>query len=129
MNFRGKNGQATMEFVALFMFVLIALFIGQQFVSRGIMGRWKQVGESFGSGMLWDTNGLSIDCVFDNRSPPDPVTGGTTGLWYDKDCFDSMGGDCLTVARDAASCTGIITLCANTPNGQACNDIQGADPF
>ncbi len=103
------NGQATIEFIVILTILLAGLIVFQKYIARGLYGRWKGIGDSFGQGRVFDPE-RTIECSFDdiyhrfildrNRFQNDPDGEGgwsprdeavlTTdnGVWYDKGCYE-----------------------------------------
>lgn len=59
---RTEYGQSLLEFVALVMFILAAFIIFQKYIVRGLSGRWKAVGDTFGEGRIYDPN-KTVECA------------------------------------------------------------------
>ncbi len=84
-NLRGKRqnkAQSIIEFAFLIVLILSTFLIFQRYITRGISGRWKSVGDALGNGRQWDPK-LTTECAFDADY--------STGVWYNKTCFDMQG--------------------------------------
>ena len=49
-----KYGQSTMEYMLLITFIIGAMLVFHKYIVRGMWGQWKTIGDSFGSGRLYD---------------------------------------------------------------------------
>ncbi len=91
---RRRRGMISLEYIALTTFILIALFVFQKYLVRGISGGWKRAGDAFGFGRQFD--------------PRPPDQGGTSkcyksnllGGWVDLECFKSRNCDCTLPRED-----------------------------
>lgn len=83
---RKKNGQALMEYVGLIMFVLFAFLVFQKYIVRAFVGRWKNTGDSFASGSVYDPDKTQT-CIYDVRFEQG---------WYDRTCFEDTPCDCTS---------------------------------
>ena len=101
LTFRKKiSGQSTIEFAALIMFVLGAFFIGQKYIVRGFVGRWKATGEVIGAGRIYDPK-KTIECAYDYQY---------SDAWYNLICYED-NCDCLSVRASQATCKNCILSC------------------
>ena len=99
-----KNGQSTMEYVTLIMFILASFLVFQKYIVRGLSGRMKGVGDSFAQGRLYDPN-VSAECAYDYIYH---------NQWYDSQCYDAnCEGACLRVTATPAACSACIQNCIN----------------
>jgi len=104
-NLHKKQSQSSLEFIALIFFVITALLIIQKYVFRGIAGRWRAIGDSFGHGRLYDPVN-TVECGFDRWYD--------TGLWYNAVCFDETCGQqaCVGATAQEDPCRVCIEGCA-----------------
>ena len=72
-----KRGQSAIEFASLMVFILAAFFVIQKYAARGLMGRWKGVGDGLGQERIYDPN-KTLECEYHP----------TLKKWYDRVCFD-----------------------------------------
>ena len=98
-----KAGQATFEYIVLLTVILFAFLVFQKYIARGLMGRWRASGESFGAGRQYDPN-HTIACTFDFQY---------TNSWYDRDCYFHNNCDvsCVSIYSDPAACLACIGGC------------------
>lgn len=102
LRIKNKRGQSVLEYITLTIFILSAFFIFQKYLSRGITGRLKSVGDSFGQGRIYDPN-KSYECAYDYQY---------WNAWYDAVCYDATCEDaCLRATASAAACTTCIQDC------------------
>ncbi|HBR15936.1 MAG TPA: hypothetical protein DD723_10450 [Candidatus Omnitrophica bacterium] len=105
---RQRIGQSLLEYIIVIIFVSGAFVVFQTYIKRGLAGRWKAVGDSFGQGRRYDAynkddSGKTIECRFDfayNQG------------WYDADCYRE-DCDCFTINRSDATCKDCIAFCAS----------------
>ncbi len=110
-NLRKTRGQSTMEYIAVLMFILAAFLIFQKYLTRGISGRWKSVGDAIGQGRIYSIN--STECAFDIFDP-------SKDRWYEVSCFDQFCYDsCYVAAMNVAGCSQCIDN--NSCNIPFCN--------
>ncbi len=89
------------EYIAIVTLILVAFLVFQKYIARSLYGRWKSVGDSLGSGRVYDPN-LTIECGFDSQY---------TNRWYNAVCFDEDCQDeCLKIPN-ASLCTSCIKDC------------------
>jgi len=88
----------------LVILILGALFVFQKYITRGLSGRWKSVGESLGQGRIYDPR-MTTECIFDSLY---------TNLWYDQACFVAQGCDCLSVRANSTTCVGCFNVTCTT---------------
>lgn len=101
---RKKRGQSMFEFVALIMFILAALLIFQKYIVRGLTGRWKSVGDSFGQGRIYDPN-KTIECA------ANAFFDGQEVVWYNQICFEEKCEyHCLEITKIKEKCEKCLTL-------------------
>ena len=92
---KNSKGQAVIEFTVLILFVVFALVIMQKYAARSLAGRWKTVGDSFGSGRQY-SYGKTLQCDYD----PD------FDVWYNVVCYEEQC-DCtsdLAVIGERCDC-------------------------
>ena len=97
---KNKHGQSLIEFSALILFILGALFVFQKYIVRGMAGRWKGVGDAISQGKIYDPE-KTTECVF--YRPLDS--------WYDRNCYENnCQSDCSPPSKPA--CEICIGICA-----------------
>ncbi len=100
-------GQSVMEYLVLTIFILGAFLVFQKYIVRAISGRWKMVGDSWGSGRVYDPQ-KTEECIFDYRF---------TDKWYTQDCYDKS--DCA--CEDAIGVSAFYGYtCSNYSNPATC---------
>ena len=98
--------------------IIFAYLVLHPFIVRGISGRWKTAGDSFGSGRLYDPH-RTLDCRFDAEF--------NTNAWYNFDCFDQTC-DCYsqdsmtTNATELESYRDACRACIRRCHAQRCDD-------
>ena len=98
MFIRPRKANTEIEFIILFMMVMGAMLVFQNFFGRAIAGRWKSVGDSFGFGRQYSPT-KTFECAL----AQDP--NGTNDIWYSVACADSKNCvrwdyDCLKLCPD-----------------------------
>ena len=96
-----KKAQAILEYIVLLLFVIGAILVFQKYVARAISGRWKAVGDSFGSGRQFDPN-RTKQCGYDAIY---------TNQWYDVVCYDNRCNVCFNDPIDDTACENCIRSC------------------
>lgn len=79
MKILDKKAFAVIEYVVLFVIIILAIVVMKNYVQNGIFSLWGQSGQSFAFGRQYDPQ-RTIECSFDQQS----------GLWYDENCFQSL---------------------------------------
>lgn len=99
-----KKAQSSLEFITLFVFLMVTFFVFQKYITRAFVGRWKGVGDAMGQGRIYDP-GATQECAHGDRFG--------VSAWYDVDCFDSTCGDrdCLRATANAIACDACIASC------------------
>ena len=95
-----NTAAATIEYVALITFLLAVFFVFQTYIGRGMLGRWRTVGESAGFGLRFhpkNTVQCEYDFVYTNR-------------WYNLLCYEERC-DCETLRQSAMTCRACILGC------------------
>lgn len=85
------------EYIMVIMMVLGAFVFFQEYIFRGISGKFRGVGDSYGYGRQYDPN-RTIECHFDSRF---------TNSWYDAVCaegFGCVGSDLPCTQKSIAAC-------------------------
>lgn len=54
--FRKNKAVSTIEYLGLVILIVAAFMLMRKYILQGIVGRWKNVGDSFGYGMLYDSD-------------------------------------------------------------------------
>ncbi len=124
-----KQGASALEYMSLLIFIVAAFIAIQKYTSRGLAGKWKQAGDTFGQEHQYDPRWhTSADrgtrsCFYDKE----------TALWVNTRCF-RQNCDCSTrhsfppdqVVPDPSLgdiCTPCIQSCSqNNPNYADCAD-------
>ena len=83
-----KKGVHTTEYILVIVVVLGAFVAFQKYIFRGIAGKWRGVGDSYGFGRQYDPK-HTIECQYEEALTP--------GKWYDVQCLDAR--NCLTSNR------------------------------
>jgi hypothetical protein len=104
-----SQAQAVLEYIVLIIFIAGAFVVFRKYIARAIAGRWKTVGDSLGSGMIYDPN-KSVECARYNDS--------ANPIWYDRRCAEANCPRCYT-RINAAQCLACLQLQCQNP---ACND-------
>lgn len=99
-----KTAAATIEYVALITFLLIVFYVFQSYIGRGMLGRWRTVGESTGYGLRFDPK-KTIQCEYDFLY---------TNRWYNLLCYEDKC-DCETVGASIGTCQNCILFNCMTP--------------
>jgi hypothetical protein len=103
-------GQSMLEYVAFLAILIGAFLLFQKYIFRGISGHWKDVGDSMGSGRVYDPS-YTTECRFDMWA--------NTGAWINATCFkENCEDDCLFSTKTTTDCAGCVTNCTS----QFCND-------
>ena len=81
-----KNNRAAsaIEYVILLIMFLAAILLMQKQIARTFFGRWKDMGDTFGYGELYDPH-ATLEC---GRYVPHTPTGWGNELWYREDCYE-----------------------------------------
>src|SRR3990172_1381926 len=100
-------GQSLLEYIIVIIFVSGAFVVFQTYIKRGLAGRWKAVGDSFGQGRRYDAynkddSGKTTECRFDFAY---------NNKWYDVDCYREKKCDCFTINRSDDKCKYCIADC------------------
>ena len=105
-----KRAQSSIEYMIVIIFVIGAILVFQKYIARAISGRWKTVGDSFGSGRQFDPR-RTTECGYDSKY---------TLQWYDALCYEDRCDMCwspLLELKDYSSeCKSCIEGCESDPN-------------
>ena len=86
-NLKYKKASSIIEYMVVVLFILAALFVFQYYISRGLAGRWKAVGDTFGGGRQYDpkayNQGGTLECFYYGNE--------NSGNWIASQCYE----DCL----------------------------------
>ena len=90
-----KSGGATLEYMALVVFLLAAFFVFQKYILNAFWGQWKKAGDVFSHGKQYDPRGFGVDgsdggtkeCMFVYDDKDDP--GNMNGVWVLQPCYDT----------------------------------------
>ena len=85
---RRRKGSSLMEYMLVLLFIGAAFFVFQHYIVRGFSGRWKSVGDSFGSGKQYDpkdySQGGTLECFYyQDRDNP------STNYWVATRCYET----------------------------------------
>ena len=69
---------AATEYILLIVIILVSLYVFRTYLVRGLSGKWKDTGDSFGVGRQFDP-AQTTQCAFDTEF----------NKWYDTVCFDN----------------------------------------
>jgi len=97
---RKSKAQSTIEYMVLVVFIIGSLIVFQKYVLRAFSGRWKSVGDTLGTGRLYQFN-KTLECAFDFIHH---------NVWYNAACYDE-DCDCLTIRANAETCQDCISNC------------------
>ncbi len=81
---KNRRGASIIEYAVLIVMFLAAILLMQKSIARTFFGRWKDAGDSFGSGEQYDPN-LTKDCG--RYVPYDPNVGWGSDVWYNAECY------------------------------------------
>jgi hypothetical protein len=118
MKILNKKAISVIEYSVLFIIIITAFVVMQNYLQRGINGSWEQSGKSFGFGRQYDPQ-RTIECSFDDQS----------NQWYDRNCYTFYINNPPSTCNGGAPCNGrqsceecIITssLCP----ASSCNDLN-----
>lgn len=106
-----NKGHSIVEYAFLIVLVLGAMFVFRDYLSRGLNGRYKSIGDTYGMGRQYDPK-RTVTCGYDDR----------LNMWYDEACFESE-----TIRQNCqpgnSTCeTAIINGTSCRRNSQICND-------
>lgn len=97
-----------MEYSMLLMLLVFAFLAFQKYLVRGMAGRWKAVGDSFGYGKQYDPE-TTVECAWSEDKK----------RWYDPACYEIVKGNellsyrnnCVSrcVVGDFGACGGVAT--------------------
>ena len=116
-----KRSAATIEFMALIVFLLAALLVFQKYILQGFWGQWKKAGDIFGQGRQYDPRpfgiggdeGGTLECMYVYDDPSDPES---SGDWVLQPCYDECMADSANSKADCVITCGQTTL----PNAGLC---------
>ena len=109
-NNKKKIGQSLLELMFVLTFIMAVLLFFGKYIKRAIQGRWKNAGESFGHGMLYDRNN-TLECGYNWEDG---------GFWYDMTCY----------REDCEHLCSLIGAYDNDPNEVPCighSEMVGLD--
>jgi hypothetical protein len=111
-SFKKKRGQSTFEITSLLICILAAFIVFQKYIARGIVGRWKNIGDSMGQGRLFDPN-RSVRCAANKWFQDKPGENiWPDAVWYDQTCFEEQcHGHCLYATKDSRACRDCCERC------------------
>ena len=85
---RNRRAMVTIEYIVLLIIILFSIFLFRKYLTHGLSGKFKSVGDSFGMGRQFDP-AQSTQCAFDSELQ----------RWYDTVCYENL---CKTMDRDCA---------------------------
>lgn len=96
-----KKGSSAVEVTAVIILILAIMVGFGGYIKRGMAGRWKAVGDTFGQGRQYDPRGFGVngeiggtlDCFYDSAS----------GHWVDEKCYQANNCDCTLIRGDGAA--------------------------
>ena len=56
LKYLNQKAQSVIEYTAILVVIMLAIFFMQHYIQRGIQGRWKSTGDSFGFERQFDLN-------------------------------------------------------------------------
>ncbi len=110
---RSRRGTIAIEYAALVTMLLFAFWIGLRgYIQRGMQGRWKAAGDTFGQGKQYEplgTNavGRTSECFYSDLI--NPSTGARVREWVDLACFET-NCDC-SLESDAGTYSTVCIQC------------------
>lgn len=102
-NIRTQKAQSTIEFMVMFMILIIVVLAMQKYVLRGLNGRAKTAVDSFSFGRQFDPK-KTLECEFDYVY---------TNKWYSVAAFEEYGCHCDRLTSSNASCYDCIDAAGN----------------
>ncbi|MEW5894922.1 MAG: hypothetical protein AB1650_04080 [Candidatus Omnitrophota bacterium] len=89
-----SKAASTVEYMALIVFILGALFVFKRYIARGLWAQWKKAGDVFGHGRQFDPRPFGIDgedggtlrCMFVYDNPSNIYD--SAGVWVDQVKYD-----------------------------------------
>lgn len=119
-----KKATSIMEYMALLLFLMAALYIFQFYVVRAISGHWKKAGDTFGGGKQYDPRAYgdhgegkgTLECFFENTHCENPnFIPGDAGCvllnrWVSTKCFREKC-DCTIPAEGGSQYNTRCWLC------------------
>ncbi len=100
-----RRGFSTIEVTAVLIVILMVLISFRGYIQRGLTGRWKSVGDTFGQTKQYDPRGFgdmgasggTLDCFFDR----------STNKWVVEDCYRERKCDCTLLRGDGMGRTAL----------------------
>ena len=107
LKWRTKQGQSSVELIAIVVFIVGTLLFFQKYIVRGLSGKWKGVGDALGQGRIYDPE-KTVECATKTFFTGEPVR------WYDQICFEDNCKDaCLRASREGGACDACLVSCSN----------------
>lgn len=109
-------GVSAVEYMILFVMFLAAILVMHKQVGRVFMGRWKDLGDSFGYGQQYDVN-ATVECgrhvprIF-NAASQESAWG--TEIWYGQKCFECCRYVNGATGNFEATCPGFVAALGDT---------------
>jgi hypothetical protein len=96
-----KNNRAAsiVEYAVLIIMFLAAIILMQKQIARTFFGRWKDMGDTFGYGELYDVN-ATLEC---GRYVPHSPSGWGSEIWYLQKCYECCLETTNTTCNDFSS--------------------------
>lgn len=116
---------STIEYAVLCVLIITGLIVMRRPILRVMMGRWKMVGDSFGTGQQLDPT-KTLECGL--YAPVDdgsvgPITWGQP-IWYEQRCYqccmDEYTPDCLTFNIQP----NLLTTCRNKKKNESLQEAK-----
>jgi len=102
------RGASVIEYIILIVMFLTAILVMQKQIARGMFGRWKSLGDTFGHGEQYDP-ATTLEC---GRHVPRVSASGQTSwgneIWYERKCFECCRYINAATGNYAASCSGFL---------------------
>lgn len=99
LRLRKNKAQSFLEYTAIIMLILSALVLFRRYITQGMAGRFKNIGDSFGQARQYDAE-KTIECALN------PLF---SDQWYNQICYEK-NCDCESVQRSQATCQNCIEI-------------------
>ncbi len=106
-----RKAVAALEYVFLILIVLSAFLVFQKYILRGMAGRWRTVGDSFGFGRQYDPK-RTKECLFDTVY---------FHSWYDLKCAESFNCDPSNIPCIQSSIVSCVGACLDNCGDGTCD--------
>lgn len=85
-----KKGASIIEYMIVILFIVSVFFVFQNYILRGFSGRWRAIGDTFGSGKQYDPKaygeGGTLECFYYQN-----MVNAMDNFWVATRCYE----DCL----------------------------------